>query len=255
MHPDRADLGLVLRLLRRRQQLSQHQLAVNSGLQQRQISFFESGRAQPRIASLQRLAGALGLQPQEFEAVLRCATPPQQIAAADPPPLHTWRARAQAHRWPALVCDHLGHILAVNHALEQTADRAGITIAWPGKNLYALSFSSAGLLPWLEDPAQVWAATKWQALAIADYAPALLRLFAQLDAEVAGESRAPGQPSTPPSTESYRTPRGRWSFQSWNSQLGAPGSWQARYCLHLLQPLGSADAGRSAPQPQPASPA
>lgn len=242
MPPDRADLGLVLRLLRRRQQLSQHQLALKSGLQQRQISFFESGRAQPRLPSLQRLAVALDLQPLELQAVLRCAAQtPATRALGDPPP-STWLSLAQSHRWPALLCDMLGGIHAVNEGLERMADAAGVTVHWPGTNLYRLSFSSSGLLSWLENPAQVWAWTKWQALARADYAPYLLRLFADLEKDIPKRREQP----QPAGIESYRTPKGRWSFHSWTSTLGHTGRQQGAYFLYLLQPLDAAHTGGTA---------
>lgn len=233
MQTDRAELGVVLRLLRQRQQLSQHQLALDSGLQQRQISFFESGRAQPRLASLQRLATALDLQPFEFQALLRCTSARPDPAAAQTASNHDFQALARAHRWPALICDRLGHIHAVNEALERITEQAGLSIHWPGHNLYAISFSPSGLLPWLQEPAQVWSATKWQALAQADYAPSLRHLFAQLEAHIPDSCPEPQQPGV----ESYCTPTGRWSFKSWNTQLGATDAEHGGFFVHLLQPV------------------
>lgn len=65
--PQRA-LGHAIRELRRRQNLTQREVAIRSGLHETEISSLESGRRNPTFHALQRLSRGLGLNLSEVVA-------------------------------------------------------------------------------------------------------------------------------------------------------------------------------------------
>jgi len=66
-------LGERIRQLRQRRDLSMAQLAELAGLSRQQIWKYETGRDQPHVQSLRRLADALGVT---LEALLPTNAPP-----------------------------------------------------------------------------------------------------------------------------------------------------------------------------------
>lgn len=76
------ELGRYLRTLRRRQELTQEQVAERAGVHPTFVSRIESGRAMPSLDVLARLAGALGVSAADvLRATLEPARPP--VAAED----------------------------------------------------------------------------------------------------------------------------------------------------------------------------
>lgn len=68
--------GEVLRRLRVRAGLTQDELAENSGVSERTIRRLETGnRTNPRMTTVQELARALPLRPEELEQLFRAAVP------------------------------------------------------------------------------------------------------------------------------------------------------------------------------------
>lgn len=68
--------GEVLRRLRVRAGLTQDELAENSGVSERTIRRLETGnRTNPRMTTVQELAKALPLRPEELEQLFRAAVP------------------------------------------------------------------------------------------------------------------------------------------------------------------------------------
>ena len=61
-----ATFGERLRQYRYRRLLTQGELGVRAGIDQRKISWWEKGRAIPRRDNIVRLAAALGVQPEEL---------------------------------------------------------------------------------------------------------------------------------------------------------------------------------------------
>jgi len=60
--------GIALRRVRLGSQLTQEQLALESGVQRNFISLIETGQNQPSITTIHRLATALGLKASELVA-------------------------------------------------------------------------------------------------------------------------------------------------------------------------------------------
>lgn len=58
-HAIALDIGTKIRLLRRRQKLSQRELAAASGLSRNTLSLIERGQTSPTLATLQKIADAL----------------------------------------------------------------------------------------------------------------------------------------------------------------------------------------------------
>lgn len=59
-------IGALIAQLRKRQGMTQDQVAVLSGIDSSNVRAYESGRSTPNIQSLVRIAAALGVQPGEL---------------------------------------------------------------------------------------------------------------------------------------------------------------------------------------------
>jgi transcriptional regulator with XRE-family HTH domain len=57
------DIGPRIRDLRERAVLSQGELAVKVGISQNALSQIETGRSQPRMSTIRKVAEALGIEP------------------------------------------------------------------------------------------------------------------------------------------------------------------------------------------------
>jgi len=64
--PDVVYIGDRLRELRTQRFLTQHMLAQRSGVSQVAIARIERNRAEPHFSTIHKLAGALGVSPEEF---------------------------------------------------------------------------------------------------------------------------------------------------------------------------------------------
>jgi transcriptional regulator with XRE-family HTH domain len=89
-----ANLGLSLRRLREAQQLSLRTLAERTGFSASFLSQVENGQASPSIASMERIATALGVTLGEF--FQNAVTHPLPVVRADARPvLHSGWSRAE----------------------------------------------------------------------------------------------------------------------------------------------------------------
>jgi len=75
------ELGLRIHQLREQKNLTQEELADALDVNQKQVSFWESGRARPQKESLRKLAGFFGLK---VEDIVRSQRRPTETAPADP---------------------------------------------------------------------------------------------------------------------------------------------------------------------------
>jgi transcriptional regulator with XRE-family HTH domain len=73
--------------IRRARRLSQESLAERSGLHRTQISLVETGRRQPRIETVVRLAGALEVSTESLFEGIRWDPRAGEFLVADPPEL------------------------------------------------------------------------------------------------------------------------------------------------------------------------
>ena len=116
-------IGLLLREWRAARKLSQLDLALESGLSSRHLSFIETGKARPSREALARVAAVLEMPLRERNALL--------LAAGHAPdyPEHGWEAPvlermrqavdlilAQQEPYPAFVLDRQWNVLAANAA-------------------------------------------------------------------------------------------------------------------------------------------
>jgi len=63
---ERRDLGARIRTVRERANLSQLELSRRSGIAQESLSRIETGRRDPRLGTLRRLSGGMGLSLEQF---------------------------------------------------------------------------------------------------------------------------------------------------------------------------------------------
>ena len=64
--PAVAYIGEKLRKMRQEKVLTQHQLAAKAGVSQVAIARIETNRSEPHFTTIQKLAGALGVEPAEL---------------------------------------------------------------------------------------------------------------------------------------------------------------------------------------------
>jgi transcriptional regulator with XRE-family HTH domain len=196
---DRAPLGGLLRDWRQRRRLSQLDLALETEISARHLSFIETGRSRPSRAMLLRLAERLRLPPRELNALLVAAgfAPAQPARGLDDPALAAARQAvdkvlAAYEPWPALAVDLHWNLVAANAGV--TAFLAGVAphLLEPPLNVLRLSLHPEGLAPRIENLAEwrthVFLRLEEQIDASAD--PVLAALLDELRALPGGTCRA-----------------------------------------------------------------
>jgi transcriptional regulator with XRE-family HTH domain len=154
---ERADLGPLLRHWRAVRGRSQLDLALESGISQRHISFIESGRSAPGRQTLLQMAQALEVPLRERNALL---------LAAGFAPLYSespWNATEmqgidkalrrmlqQQEPFPAVVMDRHWNVLMTNDAAPRFFNRfVDLSRRSPPRNLLHLMFDPAGMRPFI----------------------------------------------------------------------------------------------------------
>lgn len=172
----------MLRAWRTRRRLSQLQLALNSGVSQRHVSFLESGRSRPSRSMILQLSEALDVPLRERNELLLAAgfAPIFRARPLDDPQmaqvLAAVRMMLSNHApFPALAVDRVWNIRMTNAPFDRLAAMLGTDI-WTriggaDRNLMALFFHPAGLRPFIAN---------WDAIA------PLLWHRARREAEAAG---------------------------------------------------------------------
>src|SRR5271166_2552247 len=84
MHSAPPSFGDLLKRYRIKADLTQEELAERAGLSTRAIMYLERGTRSPYRDTLRRLGQALGLTPQEQDALTAAAQPPESPTAVDP---------------------------------------------------------------------------------------------------------------------------------------------------------------------------
>lgn len=143
---------------RARRHVSQLQLAIDTGVSPRHLSFIETGRATPSREMILKLAGRLGVPLDEQNQLLLSAGHAPEFAlapmpAADFEQLLTVASTilAQHPQVPCVVTDGARNVVRANEAasiLLALASPAGRT---PPVNLYRLLLHPDGLAPFIED--------------------------------------------------------------------------------------------------------
>jgi len=146
--------GPLLRDWRRRRRLSQLDLALESGVSARHLSFIETGRAKPSAEMVLRLAEQLDVPLRERNRLLLAAgyAPAFEERALDDPemaPVHDAIQRVlDGHDpYPAIVVDRGWNLVAGNHAVSLLTDGVDPQLLRPPVNAMRLALHPGGLAP------------------------------------------------------------------------------------------------------------
>lgn len=161
--------GALLREWRDLRGLSQLDLALDTGISQKHVSFVESGRSRPSPQMVIDLSDALDVPLRERNAILVAAghAPRYSEAALDAPALSRVTAALQRmlrqnEPFPAMVLDRHWNVVLANEAAPRFFGCFVDLGAWPApRNLLHLMFDPAALRPFVVD----WAETSRMLLA------------------------------------------------------------------------------------------
>jgi transcriptional regulator with XRE-family HTH domain len=193
----RPPVGALLRDWRRRRRLRLLELAVQSGVSSRHLSFVETGRSRPSAAMVLHLAERLDVPLRDRNNLLLAAgyAPAYAQRELDAPELGPVReAIEQVLRghdpYPALVIDRHWGLVSANRALGTLLDGVAGHLLEPPVNVLRLSLHPDGLAPRILNLA-MWRQHLLERLArdaLASGDPALVVLHEELAAYPAPES-------------------------------------------------------------------
>jgi transcriptional regulator with XRE-family HTH domain len=156
--------GELLRQWRQRRRRSQLDLALETGISARHLSFVETGRAQPSRGLLHALAEQLDVPLRERNALMLAAGYAPTYAQSDLDSAEAESARealqhllAGHEPYPALVMDRWGDVMLTNRAVGPLLDGMDPALLSPPINVYRLSLHPDGLLNRIHNPDQ-WTA-------------------------------------------------------------------------------------------------
>lgn len=148
-------LSVQLRYWRHLRGLSQLDLALESNLSARHISFLETGRSKASDETIARLATALRLSYADAMSLRRAnvglhGSPHHP----DPQTQLTLNRMVEAHApYPALIVDSIGTIHGANEAMQRLI--AFLPMEVPSSNLFELYFSPCGFRTIVEDAKRI----------------------------------------------------------------------------------------------------
>jgi transcriptional regulator with XRE-family HTH domain len=196
---ERVRIGPLLREWRERRRLSQLDLATESGVSARHLSFIETGRSRPSAPMVIRLAEQLEVPLRDRNELLLAAghAPAYGHRGLEEPDLEPVRAALDAllrghEPYPALVVDRHWGMLAANRAVPLLIAGAASQLLEPPVNVLRLSLHPDGMAPRIanlgEWRAHVLDRLRRQAVAAGD--PALFALHDELAGYPGGEEPA-----------------------------------------------------------------
>lgn len=149
-----ATLGEQLREWRTRRRMSQMDLALDTEISTRHLSFIETGRSKPSAQMLQRIADCLEVPHRARNALLLAAgyAPDYQERALDSDEMAGMRAIVEhvlkGHEpYPALAVDRHWNMVAANGAVEILAQLAAPHLFEPPVNVLRIALHPEGLAP------------------------------------------------------------------------------------------------------------
>jgi transcriptional regulator with XRE-family HTH domain len=153
------DLGALLRHWRQVRGKSQWDLALDTGISQRHISFIESGRSIPRRQKLMDIAEGLDIPLQERNLLLLASgyAPVYSDSLLDAPEMASItkvlkRALHQHEPFPAVVMDRYWNVVMTNDAAPGFFGRFIDMASRPEpRNLLHLMFDPKGMRPFIAD--------------------------------------------------------------------------------------------------------
>jgi transcriptional regulator with XRE-family HTH domain len=150
----RPPVGALLREWRQQRRLSQFELALESGVSSRHLSFVETGRSRPSVAMVLRLAEQLEVPLRDRNGLLLAAgyAPAFAQRELDAPEMGPVRdAIDQVLRghepYPALVVDRHWGLVAANRAVDVLVEGVAGELLEPPINVLRLSLHPDGLAP------------------------------------------------------------------------------------------------------------
>ena len=202
MQPAQASFGDQLRGWRRLRRMSQLDLALETEISSRHLSFVETGRSHPSRDMVLRLARTLDLPLRARNGLLVAAglAPQYPERSLDDPELAPARRAIdrllQAHEpYPALAVDRRWHMIGANAAVRPLLGGVSPALLAPPANVLRVSLHPEGLAPFIVNLGE-WKAHLIERLRD-QYAASgdaeLLRLVAELQAYPApdgGDARA-----------------------------------------------------------------
>jgi transcriptional regulator with XRE-family HTH domain len=145
--------GALLRQWRQRRRRSQLDLALDTGISARHLSFVETGRARPSRGLLLALAEQLDVPLRERNALMLAAGYAPTYAESDLSSAETQQAREALERllaghepYPAVVLDRWGDVVLTNRAVGPLLDGVDARLLAPPINVYRLSLHPDGML-------------------------------------------------------------------------------------------------------------
>ncbi|WP_033073401.1 helix-turn-helix domain-containing protein [Sphingopyxis sp. MWB1] len=155
MHVPKTDsLGAQLREWRTRRRMSQLDLALESEISTRHLSFIETGRAKPSAQMIERLATQLQMPHRARNALLLAGgyAPRYPERSLDSPEMQAMRAVVEhvlkGHEpYPALAVDRHWNMIAANDAVALLTEQVAAALLEPPVNVLRLALHPDGLAP------------------------------------------------------------------------------------------------------------
>jgi transcriptional regulator with XRE-family HTH domain len=149
-----APLGTQLREWRSRRRMSQMDLALDTDISTRHLSFIETGRSKPSAQMLQRIADRLEVPHRARNALLLAAgyAPDYQERPLDSPEMAGVRAIVEhvlkGHEpYPALAVDRHWNLVAANGAIAILTAQVAPALLAPPVNVLRIALHPEGLAP------------------------------------------------------------------------------------------------------------
>jgi transcriptional regulator with XRE-family HTH domain len=153
-HQRRRPVGELLRRWRGRRRLSQLELALESGISARHLSFVENGKSAPSREMILRLAEELDLPLRERNHLLLAAgyAPVYSEATLDSPEMSAVRRAVQqvlkGHEpYPAVVVDRNWNLRGANSGVALLTDGVSEELLAPMANVLRVSLHPDGMAP------------------------------------------------------------------------------------------------------------
>jgi transcriptional regulator with XRE-family HTH domain len=225
------EVGALLRDWRLRRRLSQMELALETGISPRHLSFIETGRALPGRATLIAMAEVLEVPLRERNVLLLAAgyAPVYAQRSLDDPSLGPAREALllilKGHEpYPALAVDRGWNMVAANASVAPMLGGAAAHLLEPPVNVLRLSLHPEGLAPRIENLAE-WRAhllsrLRRQIAMSADRG--LQALHEELVGYPGGDADAEHHRDAIAVPLRLRTPAGTLSFFSTTTVFGTP---------------------------------
>jgi transcriptional regulator with XRE-family HTH domain len=162
--------GALLRQWRQRRRRSQLDLALDTGISARHLSFVETGRSRPSRGLLLALAEQLEVPLRERNALMLVAGYAPTFAESELDSVETRQARDALERllaghepYPAVVLDRCGDVVLTNRAIGPLLEGVDARLLQPPINTYRLSLHPSGMISRIRNPAE-WTAHLGQRL-------------------------------------------------------------------------------------------